>query len=325
MIISRTPLRISFVGGGSDLPSHYREHGGSVFSVAVNRYVYVSVNKSFSEAVRVAYSKVEECDKFCLVEHPLVRNTAKLVGISTGVEITSTADIPAKGTGLGSSSSYTVGLLNALNHYNGDPKAKVDLAQDACKIEIEMCGEPIGKQDQYAAAFGGFNTFKFMKNDQVIRVREEVPQVSEKMLISSLMIFYTGQTRKASTVLAQQSKNNQIGKNSFILEKMVNLVPEFSRNLRNFDIQNCGEILAENWNLKKLLSADISNNQIDEIYNEAIAGGALGGKLLGAGAGGFMMFIAPPNRHLEIAERLSKLKQHFWNVDHFGSKITYQS
>ena len=205
MIISQTPLRVSFLGGGSDLPSYYRRNGGAVLSAAIDQSVYVTVSRKFDDAIRVSYSRTEEVDHASNVEHPLVRESLAMLGIEGGIEITSVADIPAKGTGLGSSSSFTVGLLNALHAYRGCRATAEQLAQESCEIEIERCGEPIGKQDQYAAAFGGFNFIRFHPDDSV-----EVNKVpcSEEMidnLQARLLFFYTGLTRSASAVLQQQS------------------------------------------------------------------------------------------------------------------------
>lgn len=325
MIISRTPLRVSFVGGGSDLPSYYLEHGGRVISMAINKYVYVGVNKSFSDSVRVAYSKVEECQNFENVQHPLVRNCAKLLELETGLEITSTADIPARGTGLGSSSSFTVGLLNALSAYRGKLVPKEDLAESACKVEITMCGEPIGKQDQFAAALGNVNIFNFNTDNSVDNQRVEVSPFNENLFLGSMLVFYTGVTRSASSVLADQNANTASGAKLRDLKRMVELVEPFSNAMSEGDIKQCGEILDLNWNLKKNLSKFVSNPFIDEIYEEAMSAGALGGKLLGAGAGGFMLFLAPQSEHHAIAQRLYKLKQQFWGLDRAGTSIIYQS
>ncbi len=325
MIISRTPLRVSFVGGGSDLPSYYLENGGSVISMAINKYVFVSVNKSFSQSVRVAYSKVEECQNFEKVQHPLVRNCAKLLELETGLEITSTADIPAKGTGLGSSSSFTVGLLNALSAYKGQLVPKEELAEIACEVEITMCGEPIGKQDQFAAALGNVNILNFNTDNSVNAERVDLSPFIEHLFLGSMLIFYTGVTRSSSSVLAEQKANTSSGKKSKDLKRMVELVEPFKNALLEGDIKQCGEILDLNWNLKKNLSKFVSNPFIDEIYQEAMSAGALGGKLLGAGAGGFMLFLAPQSEHYAIAQRLCKLKQQFWGLDRTGTSIIHQS
>lgn len=325
MIISRTPLRVSFVGGGSDLPSYYLEHGGRVISMAINKYVYVSVNKSFSRSVRIAYSKVEECQNFENVQHPLVRNCAKLLELKTGLEITSTADIPANGTGLGSSSSFTVGLLNALSAYKGELVPKGELAETACKVEITMCGEPIGKQDQFAAALGNVNIFNFNTDNSVDAERVDLSPFNENLFLGSMLVFYTGVTRSASSVLADQKANIVSGEKLRDLKRMVELVEPFRNAMSKGDTKQCGEILDLNWNLKKNLSKFVSNQFIDEIYEEAMSAGAFGGKLLGAGAGGFMLFLAPQSKHHAIAQRLCKLKQQFWGLDRAGTSIIHQS
>ena len=194
MIITRTPLRISFVGGGSDLPNFYRNFGGAVISTTIDRYLYINVHKSFNNQVRVAYSKVEEAACFSGIEHPLVRNAAKLMNIETGLEITSIADIPSKGSGLGSSSSFSVGLLHALGVIKKQEISRTSLAESACKLEIQMCEQPIGKQDQYAASFGGLNIFEFKSDDSVITTPVELTAEIEHLISQYLMIFYTGST-----------------------------------------------------------------------------------------------------------------------------------
>lgn len=324
MIITRTPLRISFVGGGSDLPSFYRAHSGAVVSAAINKYVYINLHKSFSDGVRVAYSRVEEVKKFSEIEHAIVRNSAELLDIHKGLEITSIADIPSSGSGLGSSSSFAVGLLNAFNIQKGNSLSKIELARQACIVEIDKCGEPIGKQDQFAAACGGINIFRFQKNDDVVQNTLDVSDELEHLLFSNLLIFYTGQTRSASKILKIQDQNNVYQKNINTLKRMMSLVDPFADALLAKDINVCGDILHENWLLKKTLSKGVSNPVIDEIYDRALGAGALGGKLLGAGGSGFMAFIVPLERQQSVSDELSKLRRVFWGLDRAGSTIIHR-
>lgn len=323
MIITRTPFRLSFVGGGSDLPSYYKNSMGSVISVAINRYMYVSVNRSFSKSIRLAYSKVEICQEFSELRHPLVRESANLMGFNDHVEITSTADIPSVGSGLGSSSAFTVGLLNALAHYRGHPRSKKELADLACQVELEYCNQPIGKQDQFATSFGGCNMFNFNTDGSVERIKVEIPNSAESRFLNSLLVFYTGVPRSAASVLSSQDETTKLGINNSALTEMVKLVPDFRDHLCKGNIKECGQILHNNWMLKKTLASNISNDTIDEIYQEGLNAGAFGGKLLGAGNGGFIIFMAPPEQHEYIKSRLHKLESHKWALDKCGSKVIY--
>jgi D-glycero-alpha-D-manno-heptose-7-phosphate kinase len=324
MIISRTPLRMSFVGGGSDLPSFYMKHGGAVLSTTIDKYIYINVNKKFDNGIRIAYSKTEEVESIHNIEHKLVKATMELLEISGGIEITSIADIPSKGTGLGSSSSFTIGLLNALNAYKGNFSSSEFLGEQSCKIEIDICGEPIGKQDQYAAAFGGFNLIEFKNNGEVlvkpiITKKETIQEIEQ-----NLIVFYTGLTRNASSILKEQNDRiqNDDQKISNLL-KMVDLTYVLYNEIQNNNTRVFGEILHENWELKKELSNGISNPFIDDCYNAAINSGALGGKILGAGAGGFLLFYVEKNKQNSVINSLSNLKQVNFSFENNGSQIIY--
>jgi len=323
MIISRTPLRMSFVGGGSDLPVFYRKFGGAVVSTAINQFVYITVNKKFDEKIRVSYSKTEEARTVDRVKHPLVREAMKLLGLDGGLEITSIADIPARGSGLGSSSSFTVGLLNAL-HAQAERHASAEqLAREACEIEIDRCGEPIGKQDQFAAAFGGLNFIEFNPDDSV-RVQ---PIICKRDTLQHLethtLVFYTGITRSASVILKhQQSALTNEKKKQVVTRRMVELAHQLRRELQQNRPESFGEIIHEGWRLKKSLSKNISTDIIDGWYDKARKAGAVGGKLLGAGAGGFLMFVAPPDRHGAITQSL-KLRRMDFHFEPQGSRIIF--
>ena len=324
MIISRTPLRVSFFGGGSDLPCYYRRHGGAVLSTAIDHSVYVTVSRKFDNAVRVSYSRTEEVDRASQVEHPLAREALALVGVDGGIEITSVADIPAKGTGLGSSSSFTVGLLNALHAYCGRHATAAQLAEESCHIEIERCGEPIGKQDQYAAAYGGFNFIRFNTDDSV-EVKKVIclPNVLAD-LQARLLYFYTGITRSASALLQRQSEALAApGEKSDAMGQMVRFAEDAFQALCAGNSDTLGEMLHEAWQIKRSLTGDISNGLIDEAYQAATAAGAEGGKLLGAGGGGFLMFIAPPERHDGIRSALQPLREVPFRFAAAGSSIIF--
>lgn len=323
MIVSKTPLRMSFVGGGSDLPAFYREEIGAVLSTSIDKYMYISVNKKFDGRIRISYSRTEDVESREQIEHPLVREALDLVGIDGGIEIASMADIPSRGSGLGSSSSYTVGLLNALYAYRNQFASKKQLAHEACEIEIERCGEPIGKQDQYAAAFGGLNLIRFHP-DQSVSVDPVIckPALLQEMEDSTL-VFFTGRTRSASAVLASQSAAMQDADRRLLMRRMVELAFEMKEQLESGTLEHLGQLLDENWRLKAQLAAGISDPQIDAWYMAGLSHGALGGKLLGAGNGGFIMFYAPKERHPEISAALSDLQPIKFRFDRTGAQIVF--
>lgn len=323
MILSKTPLRMSFVGGGSDMPSFYREEQGAVLSTSVDKYMYIAVNKKFDGSIRLSYSRTEEVGEIMQLEHPLVREALNLVGINGGIEIASMADIPSKGSGLGSSSSYTVGLLNALYAFKNQYASKDRLAMEACDIEINRCGEPIGKQDQYAAAFGGLNLIRFNPDesvsvDPIICAPEIIKKIEE-----STLVFFTGRTRSASAVLQSQSEAMKIENRRILMRRMVELAFELKKELESGDVDNFGSILNENWRLKSQLTSGITDPQIDEWYRQGIQAGAEGGKLLGAGNGGFIMFFAPPQNHQRIKDALGGLRPIKFGFDRTGAQIVF--
>jgi D-glycero-alpha-D-manno-heptose-7-phosphate kinase len=324
MIISQTPLRVSFLGGGSDLPSYYRRNGGAVLSVAVDQSVYVTVSRKFDNAVRVSYSRTEEVAHASEVEHPLVRESLALLGIEGGIEVTSVADIPARGTGLGSSSSFTVGLLNALHAYSGRHATAAKLAEESCLVEIERCGEPIGKQDQYAAAFGGFNFIRFHPDDTVEVKKMVCPQSLVAELQTRLIFFYTGVTRSASSILRQQSADvGSPGAKSDATSRLAQLAEEAFSELCAGNIDSLGGMLHEAWQTKKQVADGVSTSLIDQAYEAAIRAGADGGKLLGAGGGGFLMFLASPERHDCIRLALRPMRETFFRFVPHGSRIIF--
>ena len=324
MIISRTPLRISFVGGGSDLPVFYRRFTGAVVSSAIDQFVYVTINKKFDEKIRVSYSRTEEVRSVERLKHPLVREAMKLLDIHGGVEITSVADIPARGTGLGSSSSFTVGLLHVLHAYAERYASSEQLAREASLIEIERCGEPIGKQDQYAAAFGGLNFIQFNADDSVIVEPIICKRDTIQAIQNHILIFYTGLTRSASSILKhQQSALASEKRKQQVMRRMVELAHELRRELQRNRVASFGEILHQGWLLKKSLTAGISSEALDHWYSRARKAGALGGKLLGAGAGGFFLFYAPPERHEAICRALGRLRRMHFGFEMQGSRIIF--
>jgi D-glycero-alpha-D-manno-heptose-7-phosphate kinase len=324
MIISKTPLRMSFVGGGSDMHAFYKHNTGAVLSTSINKYIYVTVNKKFDDGIRLAYSRTEEIQSVDEVSHPLVRASLNILSIKGGVEITSIADVPSKGTGLGSSSSFTVGLLNALRAFRGEHSSKSFLAEKSCEIEIDICKEPIGKQDQYAAAYGGLNLIEFHENNLVDITPIICQPKTLKNIEDRILVFYTGITRSASSILKNQAQSLSVDRSKMeILKRMVNLTYHMKRAIESGDEVAFGEILHENWILKKEISSQISMPEIDHWYQLALNSGASGGKILGAGAGGFLMLYAPIDAHEAIRQKLNFLKEMPIKFDRLGSRIIH--
>lgn len=324
MIISKTPLRMSFVGGGSDLPTFYKRSEGAVISITINKYIYITVNEKFDSDIRVSYSKTENVKSVAEIQHPIVRETLKKLNIEGAIEITSMADIPAR-TGLGSSSSFTVGILNALHAYQKEFASPERLAREASELEIEILKEPIGKQDQYAAAYGGLNFIRFHTDGRVsvdpIICREE----TYRRLKKNILVLYTGVTRSASKILHEQNTNTKLnsGGRFEVIEKMVRFAYDLRAELQKNNLDAFGEILNENWMLKQKLASNISNNLINQWYEIGLKHGALGGKLLGAGGGGFLMFYAPHEKHQQIIYALPALRPIHFEFDYGGSKIIF--
>lgn len=324
MIISKTPMRMSFVGGGSDLSSFYRQHGGAVVSTAIDKYMYITVNHKFDSGIRASYSMTEEVEAAHQIKHPLIRAGLGLVGIEGGIELASMADIPSRGTGLGSSNSFTVGLLHALYGFKNQYVSKEQLASESCHIEIEICGDPIGKQDQYAAAYGGLNYIRFHPDESVSVDPIICDSETLQRLQDHILVFYTGRSREASELLAEQTKKTASETRvQQTLIKMVALAADLKRELERNNLDAFGEILHENWALKKTLVDGISDGEIDDWYETGRRSGALGGKLLGAGRGGFMMFFAPPERHAAIVHALPGLREVRFRFDTNGSQIIF--
>jgi D-glycero-alpha-D-manno-heptose-7-phosphate kinase len=310
VVISRTPLRISFVGGGTDLPDFYLRHGGAVVSTTVDKWIHVIVAPRFEGDIRVSYSKTEIVDRASDVEHELVREAMRATGIPRGVDIITLADVPSQGTGLGSSSSVTVGLLNALFAYQGIYRSPAALAEEAARIEIQVLGKPIGLQDQYAAAVGGLNLIEFLPEGGGVRTEPIVhPPGTLKTLHRSLMLFYTGRQRAASDVLSAQGAAVRNGTAIEALKRMRDLAYEMRDRLGAGDVGAIGELLHVNWELKQSLVDTISGPDVDRWYASARDAGAIGGKILGAGAGGFLLLFVPIDRQDAVRRALSDLRE----------------
>jgi D-glycero-alpha-D-manno-heptose-7-phosphate kinase len=315
---------MSFAGGGSDIPSFYRKHGGAVLSTAIDKYIYVTVSEKFDQSLRVSYSKTEQVESADLLEHHIVRETMKMLHMSGGIEITSVADIPSHGTGLGSSSSFTVGLLNSLHAYQGRHVSADELGAQSCDVELVHCKEPIGKQDQYAAAFGGLNFIRFNPDDTVCVDPIICPRGTLHRLESELIVFYTGITRSASKILGDQGKAMSSQKSAEnVMKAMVKLAYDLKSEFQRSNTSSFGDILHEGWLLKKSLAKGISTPQIDDWYSKARKAGAAGGKLLGAGSGGFMIFQAPVERHESIRFALSDMREIKFGFEPQGSRIIF--
>lgn len=321
MIISRTPLRISFAGGGTDLAEFYQTQPGAVTSTAIDKYIYITINKKFDHRIRVSYSSTEIVDHIDELKHDLVREAMKYTGVDSGVEITSIADIPSRGTGLGSSSSFLVGLLNALYAYRGEHKSAQLLAQEACDIEINIVKEPIGKQDQYIAAYGGMQHIQFIPDGDVFVDPIICSPNTKKELNKNLILFYTGITRRSNTILNEQRHKTKI--NIEILIKIQQLAKELRDSLTNNSLDTFGELLHQGWQYKKQLAENISNSQINEYYGKAREAGAIGGKILGAGGGGFLLLYCPQKKHDALRKALIDLDEIKFQFEPQGSKIIY--
>jgi D-glycero-alpha-D-manno-heptose-7-phosphate kinase len=322
MIITRTPLRISFAGGGTDLPSYYRAHGGgAVTSAAIDRYIHVLVNDKFDRSIRVAYSRTENVDRLDDLKHGLVREAMRRVGLHEALEIHTIADIPSEGTGLGSSSTLTVGLLNALYAFRGILKDPVDLAEEACQIEIERLQGTLGKQDQYIAAFGGVQHFDFHADDSVRVSPIPLSPADREALSDRLSLFYTGVTRRAEGILEQQSSRTE--QNLDALGRMKELAGTARSAILQRDWERLGAVLDEGWQLKRGLTTGISNDEIDTWYAKARAAGAWGGKITGAGGGGFLLLVHPPERSHQIAAALSTMQRLAVRITPEGSRILF--
>ncbi len=323
MIITRTPFRISFVGGGSDMETFYSRHPGAVLSTSINKYMYISSHRYFfRDELRVKYSETETVKSIQELKHPLLREAMRKTGVTRGIEISSIADIPS-GTGMGSSSSFTVGLLHCLYAVKRVYVTQEQLAREACQIEIDILGEPIGKQDQYAAAHGGLNIIRFNPNGDVLVEPLYIKNEIYSQLQENLLMFYIGNQRKASDILSEQKRNASQEDKFNVLRSMVLLVTDLRNCLYAGKLDDFGKIMHENWILKQKLASQITNSQIDEIYKTGIQSGASGGKLLGAGGGGFMLFYCEKSKQQKLLDALRPLEKFDFAFDRDGSKVIY--
>ncbi|MCK5081381.1 MAG: kinase [Candidatus Omnitrophica bacterium] len=323
MIISRTPFRVSFFGGGTDYPGWFNENKGAVLATSINKYCYITCRylpPFFEHKSRIIYSQMEEVQDIKEIDHPAVREVLRFLKIHKGVEIHHDGDLPAR-TGLGSSSSFTVGLLNSLYALKGVMPTKAQLAQEAIHIEQEMCQENVGCQDQALAAYGGLNYIEFGGDEHLQVRRVTIPEERVRTLEKHLMLYFTGFSRTASTIAAHQIKN--IPKKKKELTVMYQLVQEAVKLLGSNRIKEFGKLLDESWKIKRELSSKVSTPQIDDIYETARKAGAIGGKVLGAGGGGFVMLFAPPSAQKRIKEKLKKLLLVPFKFENLGTQIIF--
>ncbi len=320
MVITKTPLRISFAGGGTDFPEYYlnSRNGGQVLSTTIDKYIYVLVKKRFDNKIVAHYRQTEMVDKLSDLKHGVIRECLKYCGIHKQIEVSPTADIAGTGSGLGSSSALTVGLLNALYSYRGIPQTKDSLARHAYGIEAQILSAPIGKQDHEATTWGGLNNIKFGPKGTIIAC-PDISKDTLNELEQDLLLFYTGIAREASTVLSEQKEN--IPHKLYILDEMVDLVDEMIRALEESNLETFAIRLNTGWNLKKQLARTITNSTINDIYNLALRSGALGGKICGAGGGGFILFYCPHNKQQKLRKALKDLQELRFRFDSLGTRV----
>jgi D-glycero-alpha-D-manno-heptose-7-phosphate kinase len=321
MIIVQTPLRVSFFGGGTDFPSFFQEEGGCVLTSAINKYIFITIKERFDNKLRIGYTRTEMVDQVQDIQHELIREALLKTGIQKGVEITTMGDIPAAGSGLGSSSTVTVGALNAMYTYKSEIVSAQRLAEEACEIEIETLKKPIGIQDQYIAALGGLRFLEFHKDGQISNERIDLDPCLKRHLNDSLLLFYSGVTRKADTILDEQKRN--IADRLDILRQMKDMAYLAWNELKAGNLDIIGDLLHESWQLKKQLASQISNGTLEEIYQTARRAGATGGKVTGAGGGGFLLFYCPSEKRESVRSALASLQELPVQMEQDGTKVIF--
>jgi D-glycero-alpha-D-manno-heptose-7-phosphate kinase len=322
MIMSKTPMRVSFFGGGTDLPSYYLKQEGCVVTTAINKYIYINVKKKFDKSIRLSYSTTETVKDVSEIKHDIVRESLSFLCLKDSIEITSISDLPSNGTGMGSSSAYCVGLLNSLYAHSGVMMSCDKLAKYACRIEMERLKKPIGKQDQYIAAYGGFNFISFRPNGEVVVEPICCSEETVRKLEQNIILFYTGFSRGSDSILDVQNSN--MSNIRSMLDTMVSLTKEIKQRLSANDISYFGSMLHESWIIKRKLVPGITNSVVDHYYQVGRKCGAEGGKLLGAGGGGFIMFYADPDAQNKIKNDLRELIPLSIKFEANGSQIVYK-
>lgn len=323
MVIVKTPLRISFVGGGSDLKTFYGKTAGMVVSTAIDKFVYAIVKERFDELIYINYSQKECVEHVSEIQHDLVRLAMQTTGVCCGVEITTLADIPSSGSGLGSSSAITVALLHALYTYQNRLVTAEQLAQEACRIEIDILKKPIGRQDQYAAAYGDLNQLIFHPDDTTERIPLAMNNSAKRKFAASLLLYFTGITRSADPILLEQKANLNNPEKHRCMAEMVSFVAPFRRAMEAGDIHACGDIMDRCWQIKQGMAAAVSNPRIAAMYARAKEAGALGGKIAGAGGGGFLLLVVPRERQNAVFEALKDYRELPFMIERSGSKVIF--
>jgi D-glycero-alpha-D-manno-heptose-7-phosphate kinase len=321
MIIVQTPLRISLFGGGTDFPSFFKNEGGCVLTTAIDKYIFVTIKKRFDDKLRIGYTRTEMVDSVDEIQHELIRESLRKTNIVRGIEMTTIGDIPEAGSGLGSSSTVTVGALQAMYTYNGEIVSAERLAKEACEIEIETLCRPIGIQDQYIAAYGGFRLMEFHADGNVTTQPVNLEDHRCRRLNESLLLFYTGMTRKSAAILEEQKTN--IGQRLSLLRQLKKMAYDARDELVSGNLNAIGEMLHESWVLKKELASQISNNTIDDMYNAALNAGAIGGKISGAGGGGFLLLFCPYEKQDSVREALTGLQELPFSLEQDGTKVIF--
>lgn len=321
MIIVQTPLRISFFGGGTDFPSFFMEEGGCVLSSAIDKYIFVTVKKRFDRKLRIGYTQTEMVDDVSQIHHEMIREALLLTGVSQGIEVTTMGDIPSEGSGLGSSSTVTVGAVHALHTYLGNIVTMEQLAREACDIEIGRLGKPIGIQDQYIAAYGNLRFFEFCPDGQVKVQKVILDADLRRELNDRFLLFFTGISRKADSVLTEQKSNIKDRMN--VLREIRDMAYQAKSDLQAGQFDAFGSLLHRSWELKKRMAGQISNGRIDEMYDAARRAGAIGGKITGAGGGGFILLCAPHEKHQAIRQALNGLQELPFQLEPDGTKVIF--
>jgi len=321
MIIVQTPLRVSFFGGGTDFSDFYLSEGGCVLTSAIDKYIFVTIKKRFDQLVRVGYTRTEMVESVSELQHELIREALLMTGIERGIEVTTMGDIPSAGSGLGSSSTVTVGSLHAMYTLQGRLVEAEMLARQACEIEIKKLGKPIGIQDQYIVAYGGLRFIEFLTTGEVISHKVELAPATRRKLNLNLLLFFTGTTRQADVILTEQ-KNN-ITNRLTVLRQLKDMAHIARDQLISGNVDCIGELLHEGWQLKKQLASQVSNPAIDELYDAARKAGALGGKITGAGGGGFLLLYCPYEHQEAVRDALSCLQELPFKIEEDGSKVIF--
>ena len=323
MIIVQTPLRVSFFGGGTDFPSFYLSEGGAVLSSAIDKYIFVTVKSRFDQKIRVGYTSTEMVDRVDQIKHELIREALQKTNIRSSIEITTMGDIPSEGSGLGSSSTVTVGALHALYTYIGEIVPAEKLAREACEIEIDILGSPIGKQDQYISAYGGLRFIEFLKSGAIRSEKILLDKEALRRLNQNFLLYFTGINRKANKILKEQKQN--IVDRLEILREIKNIAYTARNDIESSNFDSLGELMHKSWLLKKQLAGSISNEVIDDIYNAAHKAGALGGKITGAGGGGFFLVYCPIEKQEPVRSALSSLQELPFLLERDGSKVIFNN